>query len=105
MNQYSNFENLLNHFSEKIKFNVIDVYASECFILMLVKPKRVYKKGNVNHLWEYINLLVSKLTKFTGLRFCIIIDFKMYISVVGNLLISGCTRKPTILSLRPRRKK
>lgn len=106
MKPNSDFEDLINHFSEKIKFEVTDIYPSECFILILVKPKRKYKKGiEDNQMKIYLNFLKDKLKKFTGFDFCIIVNNNMFISAVGNLLFSGCNRKPDILSLRPRRKK
>jgi len=106
MKPNSDFETLINHFSEKINFEVVDVYPSECFILILVRPKRKFKKIIEDYEMKYyLNFLKDKLKKFTGLDFCIITGLNMFISVVGNLLISGCSRKPDILSLRPRRKK
>ena len=104
MNHYLDFENLINYFSVKIRYNVIDVFASDCFIVILVKVKTKSKKVfDVTKL--NISELMYRLKKFTAINFCILLDYRSYISAIGNLLMSGCERKPEINYIRKRRKR
>lgn len=104
MTRYSNYEKLVNLFSNKKSLKIIEVFPTTCFILILVTPIKKLEKLSEEHILKSIS---EKLKKFTGFEFILLTDYHKYISVIGNCVNNNC--KKTDLSLeflkRKRRKR